>query len=104
MFMHVKPKRAFSALGCVTATRYKIGGSLVTPRFSGLPQGELETLKGTKVTDGLSVDDGGCRWVRRRQVFRASLTRGEFCGQCMKNLYCLASELVFLGMWYTGKT
>lgn len=69
MFMHDKPKRAFSALGCVTATRYKISGSLVTPRFSGLPQGELETLKGTKVTDGLSVDDGRCRWVKRRQVF-----------------------------------
>ena len=39
MIMHVKPKRASSALGWVTATRYKIGGSVVTPRFGGLLHG-----------------------------------------------------------------
>ena len=44
----------------VTSTRYKIGGSIVTPRFGGLPHAELEAPKGTRVTDGF---DRGRRWV-----------------------------------------
>ena len=44
MIMHVKLKRAWSALGWVTATCYKIGGSVVTPRFGGLLHGELVSL------------------------------------------------------------
>ena len=61
MIMHVKPKRASSALGWVTETRYKIGGSVVTPRFGVLLHGH----KGYgQVCPGTTVDVVGCRYGR----------------------------------------
>ena len=52
----------------MTATRYKIGGSVVTLRFGGLFHRELDALGPCAGTDGLSGDDGGCRQVKRRQT------------------------------------
>ena len=119
MIMHVKPKRAWSALGWVTATvRYKIGGSVVTPRFVGL----LHRHKGyggvcpwttveivwcrygracTEITVGV-VGWRGARLSERTHTKlrdKASLRRGKWSDQFMRNLYCLASELAFLVMW-----
>ena len=74
MIMHVKPKRASSALEWVTATRYKVGGSVVTPRFGGLLHSRAQGLRtglddggGRRVLvrTGLSGDDSGCRRVKR---------------------------------------
>ena len=42
----------------MTATHYKIGGSVVTLRSGGLSHEELEVLSTGK---GLSVDGSGCR-------------------------------------------
>ena len=49
------------SLGLVTTTHYKIGGSVVTPRFGGLLHRELEALHGHKgygrwVLSGASTD------------------------------------------------
>ena len=45
MIMQVKPG-AQSAIGRVTATRYKIDCNAVTLRFGGLLHGELEAVHG----------------------------------------------------------
>ena len=66
--MKVKPKRAWSAFGWVSAKRYNIGSSIATPKFGGLLHEELEALHGHKgfgwVCPWTTVSVVGCWYCR----------------------------------------
>ena len=57
VIMQVKPNRACSALGWVTATRYKIGDSIVTP-YSGVKLGKEEGVEEGGFVQGRQFSSG----------------------------------------------
>ena len=71
--MQVKAKQARPALGLVSITHYKTGGSIVTARSGVMLHGELKLWLRT----GLSPDVGGCRWVKQCKALTQITSRDE---------------------------
>ena len=71
--MQVKAKQAWPALGWVSATHYKTGGSIVTAGSGVMLHGELKLWLRT----GLFPDVGGCRWVKQCKALMQRASRDE---------------------------
>ena len=105
--MQFKTQQAWSAFRWVTAPRYKIVGRVVAPRFCGLLHLELNGRLCSKTMMGVfecllrtSVDDSGCHLVKRRQISKWTCVKLRDEASLRGGVYCLASELAFLVMWY----